>query len=86
MTKRFGRWLKRALLGEPLKRRLGATGWPRPNAVKKFRFETEERFRVLIHWDEDAEFVGPGWLLASEATIEHWLDTHKDAVELPAVA
>ena len=83
MTERLGRWLD-GWFGGPRKRSLGAEGWPRPNAVTKFRFEVDAGFRLLVWWNEDAEFVGPGWLVVDKAAIEHWLDEHRDAVEVAA--
>ena len=76
MTKRFGRWLKRWFGPESL----GAEGWPRPNAVTRYKFETEGGHRFLVWWNEDAEFVGPGWLVTSPVSIARWLFENPNAV------
>lgn len=78
MTKRFGRWLER-LFGTS-KKALGTEGWPRPNAVTRYRYETGGRYRFLLWWHEDAEFIGPAWLVVSESSIARWLFENPNAV------
>ena len=82
MTERFGRWLERVLGGH--KRLLGAEGWPRPNTVTRFRFETEGAYRLLVWWNEDAEFIGPAWFVADARAVARWLTDNTDAVEVAA--
>ena len=83
MTERLGRWLG-DWFGGSFKEALGAEGWPRPNAVTKFRFEVEAGFRLLVWWNEDAEFIGPAFPVADEGAVERWLREHRDAVEVAA--